>query len=280
MAAAALLVLAGTPAAAQQRAAEQTIEGQKYAGGATATIIDTDYWLNYLKVPYRLVSAPFDWSLGDWGKAALVGGGAFGLMFLDEDLKDFFQDDLRGGFTDDLSDIARPFGEGSVLLPTIAGGYLIGALSGSRRLAGASLIALQSFAIAGGLTEGIKRIARRRRPTNSNDAFDFEGPGGDEKSFVSGHATHAFAVATAFAMEYRDSYVIPPLAYGLASLTAFSRVNDNKHWTSDVVLGAGLGFVVGVLAHKLSPFGTGARGVALLPRIGRRSAGLQISARF
>ncbi len=65
LAATALLVLAGAPGLAQQRAAEQTIEGQKSGGSATGTIIETDYWLNYLRVPYRLVSAPFDWTLGD-----------------------------------------------------------------------------------------------------------------------------------------------------------------------------------------------------------------------
>jgi membrane-associated phospholipid phosphatase len=34
-------------------------------------------------------------------------------------------------------------------------------------------------------------------------------------------------------------------AYCLAALVATSRINDNKHYLSDVIFGAGLGTVVG-----------------------------------
>jgi membrane-associated phospholipid phosphatase len=250
-------------------------------GRAAGYAINGDYWLNYLKIPYKLLTSPLEWSAKDWGKAALVGLGAGGLMLLDSDLKDFVQDDLRGGFTDDLADLTRPFGDSQVLFPMTVGGYLVGAVTGSRRLTAASLISLQSLTIAAGLTEGIKRLAGRTRPNKTDDAFDFEGLSGSDKSFVSGHATHAFAVATVFAMEYRDSYVVPPLAYGLATLTALSRVNDNKHWTTDVVLGAGVGFLVGVLAYRLSPFRPGARGnISVLPMIDGDKKGISISMKF
>jgi membrane-associated phospholipid phosphatase len=32
------------------------------------------------------------------------------------------------------------------------------------------------------------------------------------------------------------------LAYGIATLTALSRVNDNAHWASDVFFGAIIGY--------------------------------------
>jgi len=270
---AAMMVLAS--AHSQQPRAETS-------SGAAGQILELDYWTGYLRVPYKLLTSPFDWSLGDWGKAALLGAGAGALMFLDSDIKDFVQDDVRNGATDDLADIVRPLGDGLVVASMATGGYVIGAVMGSRRLAAASLTGLQSFTVAATLTEGIKFLSGRQRPNKTDDAFDFGGPFDTDSrnSFVSGHATHAFALATAFAMEYRDSFFIPTLAYSAATLTALSRVNDNRHWASDVALGAGVGFVVGVLSHKMSPFGRGDTSVSFLPYSKGDARGVLISKRF
>lgn len=43
------------------------------------------------------------------------------------------------------------------------------------------------------------------------------------------------------------------MAYGIATLTALSRVNDNDHWASDVFLGSAIGFFTAkaiVALHK------------------------------
>lgn len=70
--------------------------------------------------------------------------------------------------------------------------------------------------------------------TKSSDAPDMGMP--------SGHTTTAFAVATVFADQYgEESKYIPVIAYGLATLTAWSRVYDNSHWASDVFIGAIVG---------------------------------------
>ncbi len=271
-----IILLMSSPGRAQQAA-----QTSPQTGSAAGYALKGDYWFNFVKVPYKLITSPLDWTLGDWGKAALVGAGAAGVMMLDSSFKDFAQDDMRSGTTDDIADWTRPFGDSKILFPAMAGGYMVGAVTGSRRLTAASLLGFQSLAIAAGMTEGIKLLAGRTRPNNTDDEFDFQGPGGTDKSFVSGHATHAFAVATVFAMEYRESYVVPPLAYGLATLTAWSRVNDNKHWVSDVALGAGVGFLVGVLTHRLSPFRPGNNpNVSVLPMIGGDKKGVSIALRF
>jgi membrane-associated phospholipid phosphatase len=65
-------------------------------------------------------------------------------------------------------------------------------------------------------------------------------------SFPSAHTAWAFALAYEVDRETRPRWV-PLVAYPLAGLTAWSRVHDREHWTSDVVGGA----VVGVwAAHK------------------------------
>lgn len=71
-------------------------------------------------------------------------------------------------------------------------------------------------------------------------------------SFGSGHSAAAWSVATVFAEEFGDDHKwVPYASYGLAALTSYARVHHNKHWASDAVLGAMVGFVAGKIFHKL-----------------------------
>lgn len=108
------------------------------------------------------------------------------------------------------------------------------------------------------LTEVVKQLTGRQRP-NEYYATDPEEPeaflfseGGQEysnRSFFSGHASIAFASATmvtAFAYEYDwldDDWrwIIPATAYSAATVTAWMRVAGDRHWLSDVVVGAFVG---------------------------------------
>src|SRR5207302_1941254 len=64
-------------------------------------------------------------------------------------------------------------------------------------------------------------------------------------SFPSGHTTVAFAAATVFAMEYSDRPLVPIIAYSAATLIGLSRITENKHWDSDLIVGAALGYLTG-----------------------------------
>ena len=44
------------------------------------------------------------------------------------------------------------------------------------------------------------------------------------------------------ALEYPRPIIIPILAYSLATLTAYGRINGNYHWGSDVLMGAAIGY--------------------------------------
>ena len=82
------------------------------------------------------------------------------------------------------------------------------------------------------LTEAMKRGFGRKRPNGSCC-----------KSFPSGHTSHSFTIATIVNELYGNQMGIA--AYCLAVLVATSRINDNKHYLSDVLFGAGLGTAVG-----------------------------------
>ena len=107
---------------------------------------------------------------------------------------------------------------------------------------------------AGGVIKGV--IGRQRpyvTPQNSHSFGFLRGfAGGDQyRSFPSGHSLAAFAAAAAVSSETADwwpntRWIIGPAMFGGATLTAVSRMYDNKHWASDVIVGAGLGTVAGL----------------------------------
>ena len=109
---------------------------------------------------------------------------------------------------------------------------LIGAgwLSHDQRMTKAGVDAFESSVIASFVTKAGKKIVRRERPNHS-----------DNQSFPSGHATNAFAIATAIASDYRDKPAVPIVAYALATSVALARVHDNVHFPADVVAGALIG---------------------------------------
>jgi len=76
-------------------------------------------------------------------------------------------------------------------------------------------------------------------------AFHILRPDGSTyNSFPSGHTTQAFAAATFLSEEYKGTYKWMPYAsYTLASSVGILRVANNRHYISDVLVGAGLGFL-------------------------------------
>lgn len=121
-----------------------------------------------------------------------------------------------------------------------------------------TLLATQAY-ITGAAVEGLlKTITGRTRPSfyGPNEVAKpiFKGPFAKSidytgtktnSSFPSGHTTVAFSAATVYAMEYKDKPLVPILCYTSASLIGLSRITENKHWLTDVVVGAALGYLTG-----------------------------------
>jgi membrane-associated phospholipid phosphatase len=74
--------------------------------------------------------------------------------------------------------------------------------------------------------------------------------GSDTRSFPSGHTSGAFTISTILSRRHGWKVGIP--AFGLATFTAIARMEDNRHYFSDVVAGAAIGIAVGQLASPKS----------------------------
>ena len=115
----------------------------------------------------------------------------------------------------------------------------------------------ESIVIAGSTTWILKSLAGRARPYVSKDTSpaDFQlfagFRNGDRMSFPSGHTTTAFAAASAVTSEVRrmwpgHTWLVGPAMYGGATLVGLSRMYHDKHWASDVVVGAAIGTFTGI----------------------------------
>jgi len=202
---------------------------------------------------------PFHMTRRDWGKFAAFAGGIGVLTFADEPIQraalKFKNNNPSASKISGY--ISNSGGPTEFIGLTTIGVYSF--LSKNVKLQTTTLLASQAY-ITGALIEGtLKFLSGRTRPSfydpNVEAEPTFKGPFGNtshdfngnrsNSSFPSGHATVAFAAATVYSMEYRKTVWVPILAYSAASLISLSRITENKHWTTDVLVGAMLGYLTG-----------------------------------
>lgn len=102
-----------------------------------------------------------------------------------------------------------------------------------------------SAGIAAALSQTLKRVCRRARPTSGIAGFTALMENPDAFSFPSGHSAAAFAVALALAGSIPGGQVF----VGLAFCVAVSRVYLGAHYPLDVFAGATLGIFAGALTR-------------------------------
>jgi membrane-associated phospholipid phosphatase len=107
----------------------------------------------------------------------------------------------------------------------------------------------------------------------------FDGFNINNNSFPSGHTSTAFAIATVVANVYEKTPYIKPISYGLATLTGLSRINDQKHWASDVFIGAALGYFTSKTLLRLHNNKKGQH-FTIYPRADSRGGGVVLSKKF
>ncbi|MFL5615994.1 MAG: phosphatase PAP2 family protein [Gemmatimonadaceae bacterium] len=130
--------------------------------------------------------------------------------------------------------------------------YVVGRAGHFGRVADLGWHGTEAVFVADAVTYLLKGLNGRARPfvtgdTNPHDYKFLKGfSNADRQSFPSGHATSAFAAAAAVTSETglwwpKSTWVVGPLMYGGATMVGLSRMYHNKHWASDVVLGAAIG---------------------------------------
>ncbi len=182
-----------------------------------------------------------------WQVGAVVAGGVLTMALVDAPVQEWTANPDHGSTTgDDIANVAQYFGQAEVVLPVTGGLILVGLIAKKPGVLHAGYRVGASVVVASVLTQVFKYSLGRVRPYDTSNEWDFQ-PFSGANSMWSGHTATAFAFATALSQEIHRPWATVGL-YTLATGTAWSRVYNNEHWVSDVVIGA----VVGIASAKLA----------------------------
>ena len=166
-------------------------------------------------------------------------------------------------FYDGFFELGEFGGSMSFLLGSALTTHLIGKLGRNQSVSYLGSDLLRAQVVNGLATQIIKRTVQRQRPDASN-----------KRSFPSGHTSGAFAAATV--LHRHLGWKAGALAYTLAGYIGASRLSENKHYLSDVIMGAAIGIASGL---SISGQYHGSI-ISLHPQMNPGGAGLQISIAF
>jgi hypothetical protein len=229
--------------------------------------------VRYVRDAKSLATAPLHWDSKEWTRFGEGSAAVLALYATDRQTSDYVQRH-RSSSTDQFAKDITPFGghralQASVLMIAAGAGIHNTAL----RDAGRDSFEAELLA-AGVVTPLLNRGCGGARPIKIEGSHSFHPLNGHFESFPSGHATNAFAFATAVAGHY-DGWVVPTIVYTIATGVAVSRVNDHVHFPSDVLAGAliGRGIAKGILASH-----TGSKlSWQAVPVIDRKSVGVMVT---
>lgn len=170
-------------------------------------------------------------------------------------------------FLSNTASVFRTTGDpGAIIIGTSM--YVVGRIAHIDRAADLGLHGTEAIGFGGLLTSALKGLMGRARPdvVRDSSSTDFQflrgfRKGNGYESFPSGHSLAAFAAASAVTAETSrwwpgSTWFIGPVMYGGASAVGLSRMYNDKHWASDVILGAGIGTFSGlkvVQYHHMHP---------------------------
>lgn len=145
-----------------------------------------------------------------------------------------------------LSDALNHGGRPQYAVVLLGGAWAAGRLAERGDVAQAALHVTAALAAGGAANGLLKYSVGRERPSTTADPLRFRPFNAQNRwqSFPSGHTVVVFSLASAVAEEARRPWVTA-LAYGGAAAVGWSRVYDDKHWTSDVAGGALIGILAG-----------------------------------
>jgi membrane-associated phospholipid phosphatase len=212
----------------------------------------------------QLATTPFHLKKKEWTKVGLFSLVAGGVAVANKPINRFAVDlSANNKGVSDVSKFITNFG-GLYEVYTLAGLFTYGVVFKTEKEKATTLLATQAYLVAGAAQVVTKALTGVQRPNyydpvTGKNSFAFHGPfyrfkkdkngktGGSNthSSFPSGHTTGAFAAATVFAMEYKEKPLIPIISYSAATLIGLSRLTENKHWATDVLVGAALGYLSG-----------------------------------
>jgi membrane-associated phospholipid phosphatase len=183
------------------------------------------------------------------------------LSTADVHIADWLNDpERRSGGRDTLARRFAKIQEGTLTVGNLAI-WGIGRLTSQTGIADVGFHAAEAVVLGSLASQVIRGPMGRSRPhvTDFEDQYDFapfKGFGDFHyRAFPSIHTASAFAVATVYTLETRRrsntaAWIVGPIAYAIASGPGISRMYTGQHWASDILSGAFMGTLAGVVVMR------------------------------
>jgi membrane-associated phospholipid phosphatase len=201
----------------------------------------------WLASPSGLVGQSEEYAAIKWWHPVAASAGIAALFLVDQPIQDFWEDN-RSETLGDISDVAKKFKEPEVFIAAAPGAMALGLMLDEPVVARTGLQILGAYGLSSGMMIATKWAFGRSRPSDTpEDHTNFDWFNGDQNNaFPSGSAAVVFSLATTVA-DAVDYTAISVVLYSGAVLNSWSRVYGERHWFTDVALGA----LYGVTAAKL-----------------------------
>jgi len=165
-------------------------------------------------------------------------GATFAHTDVDEDFRNWWQDDVRSNAWGDFSNFAKPLGDGHISVAIMGAAMVGGAWADETRLGRVANTwgnrSLRAVAVGAPPLLLLQVATGSGRPGESSAESDWR-PFQDGNG-VSGHAFMG-AVPFIVAAQMTDNPLLSGLWYTGSLMTGISRINDDDHYLSQVVLG-------------------------------------------
>ena len=231
------------------------------------SLLSKSYLKSYWNSGLTVLAQPIHYDWKDWTVFTGITAVTTLSFVYDDEIYNFIDGTFDDKSWNTVTQFTDVFGEEFFILPSVALTYAISAINKDCRLRNVSLAALQSFVYAEVASAGLKVLTCRLRPSEINGQWStvngqqstvnsqqsivnsqtWLGPfkSFESTSFPSGHAMRSFALATTVAGFYPEKKWVGIVSYSLATMTSVGRVIGKEHWTSDVIVGAALGYFIG-----------------------------------
>ena len=175
---------------------------------------------------------------GAWLTAGIAAATAL-TMNRDQEIRDEVLE-ARGRTSRRVSTKFEPLGRHQVEVAALGTFYLAARGRRNERAVSTAATAFESYLWAAITTSATKAaFGRERTGGGTGEGRFFAG----DSIFPSGHTARSFAIAAVIADRHGPKAAW--VGYPLAALVGLSTIEQDRHWASDVVAGAGLGLAIG-----------------------------------
>lgn len=217
------------------------------------------------------------YSLNNLAKLTLGIGfaGFYANTSFDEDIQDCYYDYIKSKATDNISKVVKPFGDGLITVPVYLMAILIGELEKDTKAG--STIGKWGQGCSRAILVGAPPVLIFQVVLGASRPSEGKGSHWHPFKDNNGVSGHSFMGSVPFltAAKMTNNHFFKYTFYTASTLTGLSRINDNKHYFSQFILGWWMGYLsVNSVEHR------GQEKIMIHPAIGHKRSSITLTLFF